>query len=219
MRAGSAKSNKDNAQSLREEIANSITHGVGSILSISGLILLIVFSATKGTAWHVVTFTIFGSTAMLLYISSTLYHSLTSKNVKFLFRKFDHMSIYLLIAGTYTPFCLVVLNGWLGWTMFGLIWGCATTGAILKLFYIGKNENLSTLIYIIMGWIGMVAAKPLYEALPEGSFMLLLAGGLFYTLGTYFFFKDNVRYFHTVWHLFVIAGTTTHFFSVLGILY
>jgi hemolysin III len=212
------KSSKDNAQSLREEIANSITHGVGAILSIAGLILLIVFSVLNGTAWHVVTFAVFGSTAVLLYISSTLYHSLTGKKVKFLFRKFDHMSIYLLIAGTYTPFCLVALNGWLGWTMFGLIWGCATTGVILKLFYTGKNENLSTSIYIIMGWVGMVGAKPLYEGLPDGSFMLLLAGGLFYTLGTYFFFKDNIRYFHAVWHLFVIAGTTTHFFSIINLL-
>jgi hemolysin III len=212
------KSIKNNTQSLREELINSITHGIGAILSITGLILLIVFAALKGTVWHVVSFTIFGSTAVLLYITSTLYHGLTGEKVKFLFRKFDHMSIYLLIAGTYTPYCLVSLNGWIGWTMFGLIWGCAAAGIVLKLFFTGKNENLSTIIYVIMGWIGMIAAKPLYEALPDGSFALLICGGLFYTLGTFFFVKDNVRYFHGVWHLFVIAGTTTHFFSVFELL-
>jgi hemolysin III len=181
-------------------------------------VLLIVFAALKGTASHVVSFTIFGATAVLLYVSSTLYHSFTHEKVKSLFRKFDHMSIYLLIAGTYTPFCLVALKGWIGWTLFGLIWGCAVSGIVMKVFLIGRNENLSTLMYVLMGWFGMLAAKPLYETLPSGSLALLLTGGAFYTVGTLFFLKDNVRYFHSVWHVFVIAGSAAHFFSVISLL-
>lgn len=203
---------------IGEEIANSITHGVGTLMAIAGLVLLIVFAAIKGTAVHVLSFTIFGATAILLYLSSTLYHSFTGERVKFLFRKFDHMSIFLLIAGTYTPFCLVTLQGWIGWTFFGIIWGLAVIGILLKVFFTGKKEKLSTLIYVLMGWFGMLAAKPLYEAMPSHSFYLLLTGGLFYTAGTLFFVKDNIRYFHGVWHLFVLAGTTTHFFSIMGLL-
>jgi hemolysin III len=203
---------------LGEEIANAITHGLGTLMAIAGLVLLIVFAAIKGTAVHVLSFTIFGVTAILLYLSSTLYHSFTGEHVKFLFRKFDHMSIFLLIAGTYTPFCLVTLNGWIGWTFFGVIWGLAMIGILLKVFFTGKKEKLSTLIYVLMGWFGMLAAKPLYDAMPSQSFYLLLAGGLFYTGGTLFFIKDNIRYFHGIWHLFVLAGTTTHFFSIMGLL-
>lgn len=212
------KSVVKNSPSVRDEIANAITHGLGALLAVAGLVLLIAFAAIKGTAWHVVSFSIFGATAVLLYVSSTLYHSLTHQKVKSLFRKFDHMSIYLLIAGTYTPFCLVALNGWIGWTLLGLIWGCAASGIVMKVFLIGRNENLSTLMYVLMGWFGMLAAKPLYETLPSGCFALLLAGGAFYTVGTLFFLKDNVRYFHSVWHVFVIAGSAAHFFSVLSLL-
>lgn len=204
--------------SVRDEIANAVTHGLGALLAIAALVVLIVFAAIKGTAWHVVSFSIFGATAVLLYVSSTLYHSFTHPPVKSLFRKFDHMSIYLLIAGTYTPFCLVALNGWIGWTLFGLIWGCTVLGIIMKIFFTGRKENLSTIIYILMGWFGMLAAKPLYETLPSGCFALLLTGGVFYTVGTLFFLKDNVRFFHSVWHVFVIAGSAAHFFSVLSLL-
>lgn len=212
------KSKVKNSPGLKDEIANSVTHGLGSLLAIAGLVLLIIFAALKGTATHVVSFTIFGATAVLLYVSSTLYHSLTHQKAKFLFRKFDHMSIYLLIAGTYTPFCLVALNGWIGWTLFGLIWGCAVLGIVMKSFFTGRNEKLSTLIYVLMGWFGVLAAKPLYETLPSGCLALLLTGGVFYTAGTLFFMKDHVRYFHSVWHVFVIAGSAAHFFSVLSLL-
>jgi len=208
----------DHRPSIKDEITNAITHGVGALLAIAGLVLLIVFSAIKGNAWHMVSFTIFGATMVILYLASTLYHSLTHKKAKFLFRKFDHMSIYLLIAGTYTPFCLVTLNGWIGWTFFGIIWGCAILGIVLKAFHTGKNEKLSTFLYVIMGWVGMLAAKPLYEAMPHSSFILLLAGGAFYTLGTLFFIKDKITYFHGIWHVCVLAGTASHFFSVLGLL-
>jgi len=209
---------KREGSNVHEEIANAITHGLGALLAIAGLVLLILFAAIKGTAWHVVSFSIFGATAIILYSSSTLYHSFTSEKVKFLFRKFDHMSIYLLIAGTYTPFCLVTLNGWIGWTLFGLMWGLAVLGILLKAFFTGKNEKLSTFIYVLMGWFGILVAKPLYDATPAHSFILLITGGVFYTLGTVFFMKDKIRFFHSIWHLFVIAGTTTHFFSVLGLL-
>ena len=155
--------------SLKDEITNAITHGVGALLAIAGLVLLVVFSAIKGNAWHIVSFSIFGATMVLLYLASTLYHSLTHEKAKFLFRKFDHMSIYLLIAGTYTPFCLVALNGWIGWTFFGIIWGCAILGIVLKAFHTGKNEKLSTFLYVIMGWVGILAAKPLYDAMPQSA--------------------------------------------------
>ena len=204
--------------SIKDEIANAITHGVGALLAIAGLVLLVVFSAIKGNAWHIVSFSIFGATMVLLYVASTLYHSLTNERAKFLFRKFDHMSIYLLIAGTYTPFCLVTLNGWIGWTFFGIVWGCAILGIVLKAFHTGKKEKLSTFLYVIMGWVGILAAKPLYDAMPQSSFILLLVGGACYTLGTLFFMKDKIAYFHGIWHIWVLAGTIAHFFSVLGLL-
>ena len=203
---------------LGDEITNAITHGIGTLMAITGLALLIVFAVDKGNAWHVVSFSIFGSTMVILYLASTLYHSLTRERAKFLFRKFDHMSIYLLIAGTYTPFCLIVLHGWIGWTFFGIVWGCAILGIVLKSFFTGRKEKLSTFLYVVMGWIGMLAAKPLYDAMPTNSFILLLTGGFFYTAGTLFFLKDHVRFFHGVWHVCVLAGTTAHFFSVLGLL-
>lgn len=207
-----------NTPSVKDEITNAVTHGIGTLLAIAGLVLLIVFSAMKGNAWHMVSFTIFGATMVILYLASTLYHSLTPEKAKFLFRKFDHMSIYLLIAGTYTPFCLVVLQGWIGWTFFGIVWGCAILGIVLKAFFTGKKEKLSTFLYVVMGWIGVLAAKPLYETMSSESFILLITGGLFYTAGTLFFVKDHIRYFHGIWHVCVLAGTTAHFFSVLGLL-
>ncbi|MBT1709383.1 hemolysin III family protein [Fulvivirgaceae bacterium PWU5] len=205
-------------QTKGEEIANAITHGLGAVLAAVALVFLIIVAAVKGTAWHVVSFSIFGATLLLLYIASTLYHSLTHDRAKFLFRKFDHMSIYLLIAGTYTPFCLTALHGWVGWTIFGVIWGCAIFGVVLKAFYTGKKEMLSTILYVVMGWMGMLAVKPLYDTLSTQSFIFLLLGGVFYTAGTLFFVRDNIRYFHGIWHLFVLAGSAAHFFSIVGLL-
>lgn len=203
----------------REEIANAITHGLGALLSIAGLVLLVVFAAINGNAWHVVSFSIFGATLVNLYVASALYHSFTHQKTKHLFRKFDHMSIYLLIAGTYTPFCLVALNGWVGWTIFGIIWTCTILGIVLKSFHTGKSAKLSTALYIIMGWMGVLAIKPLYDAMSLNSFILLLVGGVFYTAGTYFFVKDNIPYFHSIWHLFVLGGSIAHFFSIMGLLH
>ncbi|HEY9006805.1 MAG TPA: hemolysin III family protein [Ohtaekwangia sp.] len=201
----------------REELANAITHGLGALLASAALVLLVVFSILKGSVWHVVSFSVFGATMVMLYLASTLYHSIQNERAKVFFRKVDHMSIYLLIAGTYTPFCLTLQN-WVGWTMFGLIWGCAVAGIVLKIFFTGKKELLSTILYIVMGWLGIIIFKQLYDAIPLTSFMFLLLGGVFYTTGTYFFIKDKIRYFHSIWHLFVLAGSTAHFFSVIGLL-
>lgn len=204
--------------SKREEIANAITHGIGALLATAGLVLLVVFAALQGTVWHITSFAIFGSMLLLLYVMSTLYHSLTHLSAKRLFRKFDHMSIFLLIAGTYTPFCLTVLRGWLGWTLFGIVWFCAITGIVLKAFYTGKGELISTLLYVSMGWVVVLVIKPVYTFMSFDGFSFLLIGGACYTLGVFFFAKDKIPYNHTIWHLFVLGGSIFHFFAVLSLL-
>lgn len=204
--------------SKREEIANAITHGVGACFAIAALVILVVFAAIFGNAWHVVTFSIYGSTLVILYLSSTLYHSLTNQRAKNVFRKFDHISIFLLIAGTYTPFCLLALPSWIGWTLLGIVWSCATVGIVFKSIHIGKLEILSTIMYVMMGWVVVFAIKPLYNSMSAYGFTMLIMGGVFYTLGTIFFIKDKVRYFHSIWHLFVLAGSTFHFFAVMSLL-
>lgn len=205
--------------STKEEIANAITHGIGALLACTALVILIIIASIYGTVWHIVGFTVFGSTLLILYLASTLYHSLTHRGAKHLFRKFDHMAIFMLIAGTYTPFCLTVLPSWIGWTVLGVTWTCAVSGIVLKSFYTGKHERLSTLLYISMGWLIIPAIKPLYDALNLQSFVFLMLGGIFYTTGTYFFLKDSTRpYYHSIWHLFVLAGSVSHFFSVLYLL-
>ncbi len=203
---------------LKEEILNAITHGIGAMLAIAGLVILVVWSAIDGTPWHITSFAIFGSALVVLYTISTLYHGFTRVRVKTLFRKFDHMAIFLLIAGTYTPFCLTVLNGWVGWTLFGVVWACAIAGIILKVFSTGRHEVLSTALYVAMGWVVLLFIKPLYSATPLESFILLIAGGAFYSIGVFFFAKDKVKYFHGIWHMFVLTGSVLHFFSVLTLL-
>ena len=205
-------------QSTGEEIANAITHGIGALLAIAALVVLVVLAAMRGTVWHVVSFSIFGTTLVLLYFASTLYHSLTFTRARGLFHKFDHISIYLLIAGTYTPFCLTALRGWIGWTVFGIVWTCAIIGAVIKAISIGSKVRLSTILYVMMGWVILIAIKPLYEAMSFNGFMFLIAGGVSYTLGTFFFMRDQVKYNHSVWHLFVLGGSVLHFFSVLSLL-
>lgn len=207
-----------NDLSRREETANAITHGLGALFAIAALVLLVVFSSIEGTVWHIVGFSIFGATMVILYTMSTLYHGLRGNAPKKLFQKFDHMSIYLLIAGTYTPFCLTILNGWLGWTIFGIVWGCAVGGIIVKAFHTGKGEIISTILYLTMGWVIVFFIKPVYEAMSPAGFILLLTGGISYTFGVYFFVKNKIRYSHSVWHLFVLGGSTLHFFAVLSLL-
>ena len=202
----------------REELLNAITHGIGSLLSIAALVILVVFASIYGTPWHVVSFAIFGSMLVVLYSFSTLYHSLRGDKIRHLFRKFDHMSIYLLIAGTYTPFCLGVIKGWIGWTIFGVVWGCCVLGITLKALYTGKKEFLSTILYVLMGWIILIAIKPLYHNTPTQAFVFLFIGGILYTVGIHFFLNERIKYSHAIWHLFVLAGSIFHFFSVLSLL-
>jgi hemolysin III len=198
-----------------EEIANAVTHGIGVLLSIAGLVLLIVFAAFNGTAVHVVSFTIFGSTMVILYSSSTLVHAFPPGRAKDLFEIFDHSSIYLFIAGTYTPFTLLVIKGGLGWTMFGIIWGLAVAGVIFKAYYVKKFLVTSTLLYLLMGWLVILGWNRITANVEYGGIVLLVIGGLCYTIGTIFYMWRGFKYHHMVWHLFVLAGTICHFFCVL----
>ena len=201
------------SESLGEEIANSITHGVGALLSVAGLTVLVILAAMRGTALHVVTCAVYGVSLVLLYLSSTLYHALTNRRAKYVFRVLDHASIYVLIAGTYTPFTLVTLRGAWGWGLFGAVWTLGVAGIVFKCFATGRLHGLSTFVYIVMGWIAVVAVRPLLQALPWAGFLWLLAGGLFYTLGVVFFALRK-RYAHMIWHLFVLAGSLCHFLAV-----
>ncbi|WFR61852.1 hemolysin III family protein [Paenibacillus amylolyticus] len=201
--------------SRREEVANAVTHGIGAALSVAALVILIVFSSMKGTAWHVVSFTIYGVTMLLLYTSSTLVHAWKDGKVKDLFEIFDHSSIYLFIAGSYTPLLFIAVRGTLGWTLFGIIWGIALFGVIFKAFFTKRFLFMSTIFYIAMGWLIVIAWQPLMSAIPTGGIVLLVAGGLMYTLGTLFYVWRAFPYHHAIWHLFVLAGSILHFFMVL----
>lgn len=199
----------------REEIANAITHGIGAALSVAALVLLIVFSSLKGTAWHVVSFTIYGTTMLLLYLNSTLVHSLKDGKAKDFFEFLDHSSIYLFIAGTYTPFMLVAIRGPLGWSLFGIVWGIALFGCVFKAFFVKKFLFMSTVFYLAMGWLIVIAWKPLTAAIDPQGIRLLVWGGLLYTVGTIFYVWRAFPYHHAIWHLFVLAGTVLHFFTIL----
>jgi hemolysin III len=197
-----------------EEIANSVTHGLGALMSLVGLILLSVYAGMRGDAWHQTAVAIFGATLILLYLASTLYHSLPGARVKAVLRILDHAAIYLLIAGTYTPFTLVTLRGPWGWSLFGVVWGLALVGVILAATSLGKHRVLGMTIYMGMGWVILVAFKPLLGALAPAGIGLLAAGGLLYTVGIVFYAWRSLRYHHTVWHLFVLAGSILHYFTV-----
>jgi hemolysin III len=199
----------------REEIANSITHGIGALLSVAGLAVLVGFSTTRGDAWHIVSCSIYGATLILLYLASTLYHSISQPNLKELLRTFDHSAIYLLIAGTYTPFMLVSLRGPWGWSLFGTIWGIALLGIVLKTTSFGRLPGISLGFYLTMGWIVIIAIKPLLAALDKGGLWLLVLGGLAYTGGVIFYAWEKLPYSHAIWHLFVMAGSAFHFFAIL----
>lgn len=201
--------------SKQEEIANSITHGIGVLLSISALVILIIYASLYGTAWHIVSFTIFGVTMFLLYMSSTLLHSLPEGKAKDIFEIFDHSSIYFFIAGTYTPFLLIVIKGAMGWTLFGVVWGLAIAGTIFKCFFVKKYLFTSTLLYVVMGWLIIFAWKSLAANLSPEGMTYLIIGGALYTLGAIFYVWRGFKYHHAVWHLFVMAGSTAHFFCVL----
>jgi len=200
---------------IGEEIFNGITHGIGVLLSIAALVVLVVFAAIKGNAWHVVSFAIFGSTLILLYLNSTLYHSFTRPKVKNVFARLDHVSIFLLIAGTYTPFVLTALRGVLGWVLFGIIWGLAITGIVIRSIYLTRFRKLMVVLYVLMGWMFAFVAGPMVKNLPEISVILLFAGGVCYSIGVIFYMWRNLKFGHGIWHLFVLGGSILHFFSVL----
>ena len=206
---------QESPYSFIEELFNGITHGTGMVLSIAALVLLIVFSSIYGSAAHIVSCTIFGVTLTLLYTASTLYHSAQKPQAKKVFKIFDHSCIYLLIAGTYTPFLLVTLRGALGWTMFGIIWFLAVSGVVLKVFFVHRFRIISTVAYVLMGWIIVIAIKPLADSLPSGGLVWLIAGGMAYTLGVVFYAWKRLPFNHAIWHLFVLAGSTCHFIAVI----
>lgn len=196
------------------EIANSVTHGIGTLLAIAGLVLLVVFASIYGNVWHVVSFSIYGSTLVMLYLASTLYHSIQKPRAKQILRVVDHSAIYLLIAGTYTPFMLVTLQGTRGWAMFGVIWAMAVAGIIYKVLFINRYVVVSTLFYLAMGWLIVFSIRDLFTNLPINGVILLGAGGLSYTLGMIFYAFRERLLMHAIWHLFVIGGSICHFFSI-----
>ena len=205
---------KQETYHLGDILANAITHGIGAALAIAGAVYLIVVS-TRGSARLIVSCSVFSATLILVYICSTLYHSLVRTRARHVFHILDHSSIYLLIAGTYTPFCLVSLRGTLGWTIFGVEWGLAVFGVIFKCFAVGKYEVASALVYLGQGWVAVFAVKPLIHSLGWHGLMWMGAGGVAYTLGIVFFALDRLRYFHALWHLFVLAGSMAHYFAIL----
>jgi hemolysin III len=198
-----------------EELFNSITHGIGALVSMSGMVLLIVFSCMYGNLSHIISCTIFGFTLVLLYTASTLYHSFQNQKLKHVFKILDHSCIYVLIAGTYTPFLLVTIRGVVGWSMFALVWSLTALGVIFKIFFIHRFKIISTIAYVLMGWLIIFAIKPLFQVLPGAGLFWLVCGGLAYTLGTIFFVWNKLPFNHAIWHLFVLAGSVCHFFAVM----
>jgi len=197
------------------ERLNSITHLVGTALALAGLVVLVVVAARQGDPWKIVSFSLYGATLFLLYGASTLYHSLRGR-AKTIFRRLDHLAIYLLIAGTYTPFMLVTLRGGWGWSLFGVVWGLAILGMALEFLPRRRARVLPVVIYFLMGWLVLVALGPLWNALPFMGLVWLFAGGLFYTVGAVFYGLDaKLRHAHGIWHLFVLAGSASHYFAIL----
>ena len=201
--------------SLAEERINALTHGIGTALAVTGLVLLIVFAAMYGDIWHIVSFSIYGSTLVLMYLVSTLYHALRNRKAKDILKVLDHSAIYLLIAGTYTPFTLITLHGRLGWVLFGVVWGLAIAGIIFKIFCVKRFRILSTVLYLLMGWLVVSVVKPLVAGIPGPGLAWLVAGGLLYSSGTVFYIRKKKAFNHAIWHVFVMAGSVCHFLAVL----
>ncbi len=204
-----------NLYTPREEVANTISHGLGVLLSIVGLVVLVVAASLGGSARTVICCAVFGTSLIVLYTASTLYHAIPPTPAKGVLRIFDHVAIYLLIAGTYTPFTLVSLRGAWGWTIFGLVWGLAGLGILAETTALRRFRAISLVLYLAMGWMAAIAIKPLIRSLDSGGSVLLFSGGLFYTLGLAFYGWRRLPYNHTIWHLFVLTGSILHFFAVL----
>jgi len=207
--------NNINTYSVNEEIAHAVIHGIGVLLSIAGLVILVAFSSLYGDVWHIVSSIIYGITLIILYSASTLYHSIPIPAAKVILRKIDHSAIYLLIAGTYTPFLLVNLRGGIGWYLFVLVWLIAVLGVLLELFRNERFKRLSIVMYLGLGWLVVAAIMPMLEFVAGGGLILLLIGGLFYSLGVIFYVRKKMPYHHVIWHVFVLAGSIFHFFAVL----
>lgn len=202
-------------QTRREEAINTLLHGIGLMLAIGGAVVLIVFASLHGNAWHIVTFSIYGATLVLFYSASTLYHGVVRPRPKRVLQALDHAGIFLLIAGTYTPFTLVSLHGGWGWSLFGVVWGLAVAGIALKIWFTGRFDLLSTLLYLGMGWLVLIAIVPLWRALPPAGFFWLVAGGVVYSAGTLFYLWERLPFSHAIWHGFVLAGGACHYIAVL----
>jgi hemolysin III len=202
-------------QTTNEEIINTVTHGVGALLSIFALTILVSLASVRGNTWQVVSFSVYGTTLLVLYLSSTLYHYFVSPRIKRIFQLADHAAIFLFIAGTYTPFTLVSLRGPWGWTLFGLAWGLAITGVALTVFFLDRFRVLFAVLYLAMGWLVVIAFKPLLSAIPLEGILWIVGGGFFYSIGIIFYLWSNLRYGHAVWHVFVLAGSICHFFAIL----
>lgn len=198
----------------KEEKLNIITHGLGFLLSIAALVILVVKASESGNATLITSLAIFGSSLIVLYAASTLYHYAKTPEIRYKLNILDHSAIYVLIAGTYTPFCLVILKGWVGWTIFGVSWGLALLGIIFKVFYIGKYGKISTIAYVLMGWVIIIAIKPLIDNFPTPGLIWLLCGGLAYSIGAILYSVKKIRYNHAIFHVFVLIGSFCHFMAI-----
>ena len=206
----------DHLHQIRDEIANALTHGLGAAAALAGGAVLITLAAIHGDGWQLAGAIVFGITLLLLYTASTLYHAIQHPIAKGRLKVFDHCAIYLLIAGTYTPFTLIGLRGSIGWWLFGAIWTLALAGVVFKLFYTGRFRGLSTAIYVAMGWLVVIAIGPVAAALDTWTLGWIIAGGLFDTLGTFFYMRESIPYAHAIWHLFCIGGSVCHYVAVLA---
>lgn len=197
-----------------EEFWNVLTHGLGTLLSVLGLFFLVYFSIRNGTTLDVVCATVFGTSMSVLYLASTLYHATLNETRKLVFQKLDHLCIYILIAGTYTPIALLGLKGVWGWSIFGSVWGLAMVGFVFKFSPLRKSEKVSLALYVLMGWLIVIALKPLISSLSPEALLFMGLGGFFYTAGIYFYANEKIPYNHAIWHLFVLAGSTSHYFGI-----
>lgn len=202
----------------REELINALIHGLGALLSVAALVVLIAAGAQTGNAWHVVSFAVFGTSMLILYTSSTLVHSFPEGKAKDWFEWLDHSSIYWFIAGTYTPFLFLAVEGALAWVLFGIVWALAIGGTLFKLYFVKRFVKLSTFLYVVMGWLIVFAWNPLTATMTQEGLWLLIAGGILYTVGAVFYVWRGFLYHHAVWHVFVLAASVCHFFSVYSLL-
>ncbi len=207
--------NDVNDFSLWEEMWHAVTHGIGFLLSIAALVLLVTFASLNGSVTHILSAVLYGVSLIIMYGASTLYHAITHHKAKQLFQKFDHSAIYFIIAGSYTPVMLITVGGTKGWVIFGIEWFIALIGIILKFVYPGRFEKLSLIAYIIMGWLIIFVFDSFKANIDPVGFWLMVSGGIAYTSGVIFYVKDNINYFHTIWHIFVMAGSILQFFAIL----